>query len=316
MYIISPREYVSSVLVSTEDGSSELGANLGGLASLAGIDVSQSQGLNVLYYESILQSTPLLLEVVNHKVLFGKDSIYLKDYLNNYMVLSFSQKLSALTGKAAAMTHSDDTSSKSSQIERYLSIQRADILRMSKYERSAVGVLRQRIAFWIEKEKPFRLEVRLQDPFVSAQVAQLGISKLSEYLTKHKVGKSGENVRFAEEELLKARKKLIQKQAALANLRDQNRNLISAAPTAAIDRLSMEYQLAYNVYNSIAMKLENAKIQVEDEKPVFIVIEPPFPMDIKSPAEPRFLLYIILSFLLGFVLSVITIWYKEFFRKD
>lgn len=71
--------------------------------------------------------------------------------------------------------------------------------------------------------------------------------------------------------------------------------------------------LAYNVYNSLAQKLEQDRLRVQEQTPVFAVIEPAkVPL---IPSSPRKVLILIGFVFLAGVLSVGYILFKEPLRN-
>jgi uncharacterized protein involved in exopolysaccharide biosynthesis len=58
-----------------------------------------------------------------------------------------------------------------------------------------------------------------------------------------------------------------------------------------MERLSNNYNLAYNIYSELAKQLEQARIQVKEDTPVFTIIEPvSVPLVRSKPKRPMILI--------------------------
>lgn len=61
-----PKEYTSSVKMAPEEGKSNKTSNMAGLAALAGFDLSGAggvDGINLMLYPDVVQSTPFIVEL-------------------------------------------------------------------------------------------------------------------------------------------------------------------------------------------------------------------------------------------------------------
>ena len=81
-----PKEYTSSVKMAPEEGNSNQTSNMAGLAALAGFDLSGAggaDGINLMLYPDVVQSTPFIVELSQIPVQpkkSGKLSLY--DYID------------------------------------------------------------------------------------------------------------------------------------------------------------------------------------------------------------------------------------------
>ncbi len=60
----------------------------------------------------------------------------------------------------------------------------------------------------------------------------------------------------------------------LAVFDDKNQNVVTSLAKTERQKLQYDYDLAYEVYKSLAQQLEEGKIKVKEETPVFTIIEP------------------------------------------
>ena len=90
-------------------------------------------------------------------------------------------------------------------------------------------------------------------------------------------------------------------QQAYAAFEDGNKNIISASYRTEQERLRNEMTLTFNVYNTLAQKLEQDKLRVQEQTPVYTIIEPAtVPLKASSPKKLLILVaFIFLAFIGG-----------------
>ncbi|TCK84874.1 Wzz/FepE/Etk N-terminal domain-containing protein [Albibacterium bauzanense] len=318
VYMIKPKEYASSIefLISNNEEQSNA-SRLGSLASLAGISSNSSAGIPVSAYEFILSSTNFLSDVVAEKIVFEGDTIFISNYLTQRMVLGFKNQLKTLSDddNLKVVYKNVIDSNNASKISR-LSPGTLPVLILSGEISQAVGILRGSIVFSNEAPKPILLTVKLQDPEASAKVAKVVLQKLEEYINLYSKENKIDNTDFLEQEVEKSKQELYQLQNALAAAQDRNINANKAIANLEIERLNLRYSQARSTYSGLLAQLDNSKIQVENQRPLFIIIEAPIQLNELSPSEPRLVNYIILSIILGVFVSLTLIFAKSFFERN
>lgn len=318
VYMIKPKEYASSIefLVSNNEEQTNQ-SRLGSLASLAGISNNQAVGIPPSAYEFILSSTNFLSDVVAEKIVFEEDSIFISNYLTQRMVLGFKNQLKTLSedDNLKVVYKNVIDSNNVSKISR-LSPGTLPVLILSGEIAQAVSVLRGTIEFINEPAKPIVLTVKLQDPEASAKVAKVILQKLEEYINLYSRENKIDNTDFLEQEVEKSKKELYQLQSSLAAAQDRNINANKAIANLEIERLNLRYSQARSTYSGLLAQLDNSKIQVENQRPLFIIIEAPIQLNEQGQTAPRLVNYIILSLILGAFLSLSLIFIKSFFKRN
>ncbi|HUH18946.1 Wzz/FepE/Etk N-terminal domain-containing protein [Albibacterium sp.] len=318
IYMIRPKEYASSIefLVSNNEDQST-SSRLGSLASLAGISANQSAGIPASAYEFILSSTNFLSDVVAEKIVFEGDTIFISNYLTQRMVLGFKNQFNTLSkdNNLKVVYKNVIDSNNASKISR-LSPGTLPVLILSGEIAQAVGILRGSISFSNEAPKPIVLTVKLQDPEASAKIAKVVLQKLEEYINLYSKENKIDNTDFLEQEVEKSKQELYQLQSSLAAAQDRNVNANKAIANLEIERLNLRYSQARSTYSGLLAQLDNSKIQVENQRPLFIIIEAPIQLNELSPTEPRLVNYIILSIILGAFVSLTLIFVKSFFERN
>ena len=108
----------------------------------------------------------------------------------------------------------------------------------------------------------------------------------------------------------KKRKEYESAQQKLAVFDDKNQNVVTSLAKTERQKLQYDYDLAYEVYKSLAQQLEEGKIKVKEETPVFTIIEPIVIPIQKS--EPLRIFITITFMLIGFLGTVFYIFGKYY----
>ena len=154
---------------------------------------------------------------------------------------------------------------------------------------------------------------RMPDPVVAAAVTNISLQYLKEYVTTYRTDKARKQVGFLSEQLAEAKRRYQGAENNLAAYRDRNRYL--ALNTAKIEeqRLQADFLLAQSVYNDLSKQYEQAKIRVEEETPVFKILEPArIPL---KKSEPKRLTLMVAFAFLGAVLSLVLVFVKQTWQK-
>lgn len=99
-------------------------------------------------------------------------------------------------------------------------------------------------------------------------------------------------------------------QRIYANYVDSHDNIIFQSGRAEQERLQNDMNLAYQVYSQVANQLQVARAKVQEEKPVFAVIEPAVvPLD---PSGITKKIYVLAFVFLA--IGIVIVW--KFFGED
>ncbi|NVJ86751.1 MAG: hypothetical protein HWE15_10630 [Algoriphagus sp.] len=161
------------------------------------------------------------------------------------------------------------------------------------------------------------IEVETLSPEVSAQMAVYVFKLLSEYVIEYKTEKANQNLEFIQERFEEAKDRFYQAQNNLSTFRDRNQNLNFSSARAQEERLQAEYNLASNLYNNLAVQLDQAKIKVQEDIPQLTIINPPVvSYQVSKPNIPLILaLSVFLGLILGFA-RVLVSYFKTQFDKS
>lgn len=270
----TPKQYTVSITLSPEMGSSK---SVSGPASMVASFLGGSIGsdspdaLNATLTPDIVASTPFLLELFDARVVSQDKQIdttftaYLDEQKSSWM---------GYVLKAPGMAISGIKSLFSEKKEKTATIQKGAI-ELNEKDAAKLGSLRQAITVEADKKTAITtLSVTLQDPKVTATIADSVVSKLQQYITAYRTSKAKEDCQYLEKLYKERQQEYYDAQQRYARYVDANSNVVFQSTLAERERLQNDMNLAYQVYSQVAQQLQVARAKVQEEKPVFAVVEP------------------------------------------
>lgn len=273
-----PKQYTVSVTLSPEMGSGKSGGGLSGLAASfwgGSVGSDSPDALNASLSPDIVASTPFLLELFDARVRTadGKVDTTLVAYLDEQSAPWWNTVL-GLPGMAVGGIKSLFSPAKEEPLTDTDSPAGGSI-ELSGEKAGKIGALRQAIQTEVDiKTSITTLTVTLQDPKVTATVADSVVSKLQQYITAYRTRKAKEDCRYLEQLYRERQAEYYEAQQRYANYVDANSNVVFQSTLAERERLQNDMSLAYQVYSQVVQQLQVARAKVQEEKPVFAVVEP------------------------------------------
>lgn len=267
-----PKQYTVTVSLSPEMNGDKAS---GGLASLAssflggGATSSSNDALNLTLAPNIVSSTPFVLDLFDTRVqtLDGEQDTTLVAYLDEQKSPWFSYIIKAPSMAIGAIkslfTEEADTTATLNPFQ------------LTEKEAAKVKGLRQSILAEVDKKTSMTtITVTLQDPKVTAIVADSVVGKLQQYIIDYRIKKAKEDCAYLEELYHERQQEYYDAQSKYAHYFDTNRNIAFQSVRAEQERLQNDMNLAYQVYSQVAQQLQVARAKIQEEKPVFAVVEP------------------------------------------
>ena len=146
-------------------------------------------------------------------------------------------------------------------------------------------------------------------PQLAAQLVKNGENILQNQIIAIKTKSSSELLAYLEEQYTIKNKLLIEAQDNLANFKDRNLNISRSSFSNAQTRLEAELQVATSVFQNVVTQLEQVKLQVAKDTPVFSFLKPVVVPTEKS--APKRSLIVIIWLFLGVVVSIGYLLAKE-----
>ena len=304
--LLSPKEYKSTATLmpeySTESqgGASSLLRQYGGLLGVSGGSyASNSNAIRVDLYPNIVQSTNFQLKLMDEPFYFSDinaEATLFEYYteLNSPGFLSIIRSYTiGLPGKilGAILPKKELMTTVPGEAEESM------ILNLTEDEVELIKVLRQKITASLDEESGIvSVSVTLPDNVAAAAVTEYTITELTDYLTEYRTEKVLRDLTFVEEQLSTAEARFEESQLTLAEFRDSNQGTLSAKAQTEEQRLNSEYQIAFNLYNSLTQQYEEAKLKVQEETPMFKTLEAvQVPLEDETSGAMILLVFIMLS---------------------
>lgn len=270
----TPKQYTVSITLSPEMGSGKSGSGLASMAAsfLGGsVGADSPDALNATLAPDIVASTPFLLELFNARVVSQDKQIdttftaYLDEQKSSWMGYVLAAPGMAISGIKSLFTDEkeDTTTTQEGAIE------------LNKEDAAKLSGLRQTIMVESDKKTGITtLTVTLQDPKVAATMADTVVSKLQQYISAYRTSKAKEDCQYLETLYKERQQEYYAAQQRYARYVDANSNVVFQSTMAERERLQNDMSLAYQVYSQVAQQLQVARAKVQEEKPVFAVVEP------------------------------------------
>lgn len=148
-------------------------------------------------------------------------------------------------------------------------------IELSKMESMKIEILKKMITASVDKKTSMTtVAVTLQNPRVAAVVADSVVKKLQEYIIDYRTFKAKEDCLYLEKLFKERQQEYYVAQKKYADYMDSHDNIILQSVRAEQERLQNDMSLAYQVYSQVASQLQVARAKVQEEKPVFAVVEP------------------------------------------
>ena len=273
--ICIPKQYTAEVTLSPEMSSNK-GTGLSGLAaSFLGSDVAMGDGtdaLNASLSADIVSSTPFLLELSTMEIPASKGvNMTLNTYLDEEYVPWWSYVIgfpSIIIDGAKSLFIEEDELVYSNRTNK-------GVIELSQKESKKIEVLKNTITAIVDKKTSMTtVAVTLQNPKVAAVLADSVVKKLQEYIIDYRTTKAKEDCIYLEKLFKERQQEYYAAQKEYANYIDSHDNIILQSVRAEQERLQNDMSLAYQVYSQVANQLQVARAKVQEDKPVFAVVEP------------------------------------------
>ena len=306
-----PKQYTVEVTLSPEMGNNKGGGLSGLAASFLGSGVSMGDGtdaLNASLSADIVSSTPFLLELSAMEIPVTKNEVmtlntYLDEETSPWWSYIIGLPGMVIGGVKSLFTEEDEIASfdKTSQ----------GAIELSKKDSKKIATLKKMITASVDKKTSMTsISVTLQSPKVAAVVADSVVKKLQEYIIDYRTFKAKEDCIYLEKLFKERQQEYYAAQKKYADYLDSHDNLILQSVRAEQERLQNDMSLAYQVYSQVASQLQVSRAKVQEEKPVFAVVEPAV-VPLKTSGTSRKV------YVLAFIfLSVCIVIFWNLFGKD
>lgn len=302
-----PREYTTDVKLAPELGSGQKATGgLGAMAAMVGISGGQTGGdaVSPTLYPDVVNSVPFLVGLFNVPVedIEGDNKLTVREYVEEDLRTPWWSVIMGLPFKLIGLLRSSDETLDSNKP--------TDTFRLTKKEDAVVKALQARINASVDtKTSVITISVMMQDPLISATLADTVVSRLQEYITDYRTNKARKDLEYAELLNNEAKDNYYKAQQRYADYLDRNNGVILHSAQTTRERLQNEATLAFNLYNQTSQQVQVAKAKVQENTPVYATVTPAtVPM---KPSAPRKVLILVGFVFLAFVASAAWILYGK-----
>ena len=311
-----PKTYSSSVTLAPET-QQKTSSGVSSIASMMGVNLNNSvDAISIDMFPDVVHSTPFIVELFDLPVQFkwkGETvNTTLLDYMLEYQkspwwtpVMNFPFKA---LGWAMSLVRPE-----SEEIEGTTGP--LDPTNLPKKERGVVKFFAENIMVNVDKKTyKTQMSLQMQDPQVVATVMNAVVENLKNYMSDYRTSKARQDVENLAQICAERKADYYAAQQAYAKYIDANKNVILQSAQAERERLQQEMNLAYQVYSQVASQLEGARIQVQQAKPVFVIINPvTVPLQRTAPSKAKML--VIFTFLAGCCAAAWVLFGEEYWQK-
>lgn len=312
--VFGPVEYESESMLMPEmqqsEGSSDMLQSYGGMLGLGGIgslDLSEEGTIAPTVYPMIVESPSFQHELLNQSIYFSNLDTAVTGY--EYFLNIHSPSLFKLIAEYTIKLPKKISGPRPpAEVPDWLREQfdGESVMQLTEDELEVVEDMNERIEIELDTETGvLTITTKMPDPVATAQVCRTVISMLKNFVKEYSTQKAKEDLAFAEIQYEQAQKRFEEAQSELAKFLDQNINLSTARGRSQEQRLQAEFDIAYNRYNNVSERLTEAKAKVQEQTPVFKVIQA---VNVpSSPSEPKRIIILILSLIIGLFISFLVI---------
>lgn len=322
-YVSTDAKYKASasILPVVDEGMASKLGDMGGLAAMAGVDLSQSSNGNIItadLYPKVASSTPFLMELMNEKVKWNEPDTVMSLYEHVVQrTPSFGDYLLAYTIGLPGTIKSWFADEDSLVIDN--SGEEPMYVVLDKYQRGALSEMSEMI---VVEEDPIYGTIELscyaESPEQAATLASKAVELLQKIITEYKTKRARLSLNFIEERYSETMSDYEKIREQFYAYKDSHRDMISERVDIAYQKLSDEYNISYSLLKTLSSQMEQAKMTLMENTPVFSVVEPVvMPKEKDSPsAKWHLILGVFLGgfFGIGWLLMQLA-WWQLFNEK-
>jgi hypothetical protein len=300
----TPNQYTASAMFTPNSSSSSStgSSSLKGLASLAGINIGgMSQGrkqVSPMLYGKILESAifkqQLLDTPLKNVAGFPTLRAYFMDSTSSVLG-TVKEYTIGLPSKIIGLFKGEASAQSLESLEGITSVTEED----SEYFKAIDDILTLSIN---DKDGFLEIIAKSKNPHVAAQVAKNGELLLQQQIIAIKTKSSLELLQYLKEQYADKKVLLNEAQDRLSRFKDRNLNISTNRFSNNQTRLESELQTATAVFQNVVTQLEQVKLQVTKDTPVFSILKPVvFPNEKSGPKRS---LIVAVWLFLGAVVSI------------
>lgn len=318
IYFFGAREYESEAILIQEQQQQQIGGN-GLLQQFAGAAIDlQTEGIPSTLYPRIIESAEFQLRLANRKVEFESldttmtTLAYFNEYYSPPVTRIVANGLVNYTIKLPVTLYrhirnlvrgEQPLTALPGQVD-------TRFFTLTSEERRALSRMRERVI--LEREGSLlTFRVQMPDARAAAELNHYVIEQIQEYITDYRIEKYRQTLDYVEKQFEDAKQRYEEAQLALARFNDQNVRITTAVARTQQEDLQNRRNITYNVYNNLAQEVERSRTRLQEETPVFNVLQRP---RLPHSAGSRSTLIPIVFVLLGGFIGISIVFGRQIWR--
>ena len=280
--LLSPVVYSSSTTFINSQTESSSASGLSGVASIVGINIggmSSGSEIPATMYPQIAESVQFKRDLLNSYI-DEKGQIKLENFLADYNAIEKS------------VTENNNS------------------LFISEYEDVLFNVLNDVISISVNQKDGFvTILANMPESEYAANTCINAREILQETVINNKIKSAKQKLEYSENQLASKRIEFEEIQNKLAYFNDSNINLVTSSVINERDKLEAEFQIINAVMIELSKQVEQRKLQVSEDTPVFSILKEAS-MAVKRSSPKRTQMVLVFGFL-GFILSSVFVIIKD-----
>ena len=306
--LFQPNEFTSSTtfIPQLSSGVKTGGSSLSGIASLAGINIGSMQTSSEFpptLYPQVVNGIPFKIDLLSSKLELNNELYKVNDYLTENLPYDFLGTVKKYTIGLPSLIINKSNPQKDDLVK-------SNIYAVTEKDEELFELIDDALSLSInEKEGFITISYTDTNKNVAAQITQIAQNLLQEKIIEFKNKSSKEMLDFATKQYSDKKESYEKLQDERAVFVDKNINISSSLFQNKLSRLESEVNISETIVQQLASQVEQAKLQVNKDTPVFTTIKP-VTIPFERSAPQRSLIVIAFAFL-GLVLSIGYVSVKE-----
>ena len=307
--LFKPNEFTSSTtfIPQLSSGVKTGGSSLSGLASLAGINIGSMESSSEFpptLYPQVVNGVPFRLDLLSNEIKINNKVVLVRDYFlekkSSFNIIGTIKKYTIGLPSLILSSFKDE-----SEI-----LNKSIIYSVTQEDKALFELINNNLSLSInEKEGFITITFTDSNKNVAAQITQIAQNLLQQKIIEFKNMSSKEMLDFALKQYSEKKDSYEKLQDERALFVDKNINISSSLFQNKLSRLDSELNILESIVQQLASQVEQAKLQVNKDTPVFTTIQP-VTIPYEKSAPKRSLIVIVFAFL-GLILSSGFVLVKE-----
>ena len=308
--LFQPNEFTSTTtfIPQLSSGVKTGGSSLGGLASLAGINLGGMESSSKFppsLYPQVVNGIPFKIDLLSSTINLNGGEILVKDYFSNQGGSSLN-----ILGTIKKYTIGLPSLILGSFNSQDVALSKSEIYTVTEEDQELFKTVSSALSLSINNKEGFiTISFTDNDKNIAAQITQIAQTLLQKKIIEFKNQSSKEMLDFATKQYDEKKNSYEKLQDKRAIFVDKNINISSSLFQNKLSRIESEVNISASIVQQLASQVEQAKLQVNKDTPVFTTIQPvTIPFERSAPKRSQ--IVIVFGFL-GIVVSVGYVLVKE-----